>query len=367
MAGQTRVEIHGEDFFVNGQPTYAGREWRGYRIEGLLLNSRMVNATFDDLNPETRGWWAYPDTGRWDPERNVREFLEMLPEYRRHGLLAVTVNFQGGSPEGYSRPSPEKERVRGSREGGQFSETQPWENSGFTPTGELRPEYADRVQRVIEQADELGMVVIVGFFYQGQDERLADEAAVVRAVDSATDFLLDGGFTNVLVEINNECNTRYEHPVLQPERVHELIERAKARTRGGRRLLAGTSYGGRGRIPDPNVAAASDFLLIHGNGTADPDLIAKQVERARAVDGYRPMPILFNEDDHFDFERPWNNFTAALSRRASWGYFDPGAGAGGAGARGNYVDGYQLVPVNWGINTPRKRAYFDLVREITGN
>src|SRR5690242_11362203 len=166
------------------------------------MNSRMVQATFDDLNPETRDRWAYPDSGRWDPERNVREFIAMLPEYRRHGLLAVTVNFQGGSPEGYSRE-------------------QPWENSAFAADGGLRQEYADRMRRVVDAADANGVVVIVGLFYQGQDERLRDEAAVVRAADEATRFLLDGGWCNVLVEVNNECDTRYEHPILQPERVHE--------------------------------------------------------------------------------------------------------------------------------------------------
>ena len=36
------------------------------------------------------------------------------------------------------------------------------------------------------------MVVIVGLFYQGQDERLVDEEAVKRAVDDATVWLLDG-------------------------------------------------------------------------------------------------------------------------------------------------------------------------------
>src|SRR5260370_20236390 len=143
----------------------------------------------------------------------------MLPVYRRFGLLAVTVNCQGGSPEGYSRE-------------------QPWENSAFSPDGALRPDYADRLRRVLDGADAHGMAVIVGYFYQGQDERLHDEAAVVRAVDAATDFLLDGGWTNVLVEVNNECDTRYEHPVLQPQRVHELIERVKMHARSGRRLLA---------------------------------------------------------------------------------------------------------------------------------
>jgi hypothetical protein len=341
---RTTVSIRGEDFWINGAPTYAGRAWMGHRIEGLLLNSRMVQAIFDDLNPQTRQRWAYPDTGEWDAERNVQEFLAMLPVYRQHGLLAVTVNLQGGSPEGYSRE-------------------QPWENSAFSAEGELRPAYADGLQRVIDTADTSGMVVIVGYFYQGQDERLRDETAVLRAVDEATDFLLAGGWTNVMVEINNECNTRYEHAILQPERVHELIERVKARSQ---RLLVSTSYGGRGRGPDENVARSADFVLLHGNGPTNPDLIAEHIARARLAPGYHGQPIVFNEDDHFDFDRPQNNFVAALSRHASWGYFDPGAGAGGAGASGDYVNGYQLVPVNWGINTERKRQFFALVESVTG-
>jgi len=30
------------------------------------------------------------------------------------------------------------------------------------------------------------------------------------------------------------------------------------------------------------------------------------------------------------------------------------------------VNGYQLVPVNWGINTERKRHFFALLESITG-
>ena len=70
------------------RPTRAAT-WQGHRIEGLLLNSRMIQGIFDDLNPETRPRWAYPDTGRWDPERNTREFIAAMPEWRRHGLLAL--------------------------------------------------------------------------------------------------------------------------------------------------------------------------------------------------------------------------------------------------------------------------------------
>src|SRR5512146_3447277 len=81
-ATRTAVSIQGDRFFLNGQPTYPGRSYRGMKIEGLLMNVRAVQGIFDDLNPETRGRWAYPDTGKWDPERNTREFIAAMPDWR---------------------------------------------------------------------------------------------------------------------------------------------------------------------------------------------------------------------------------------------------------------------------------------------
>jgi len=337
---KTVVSIKGDAFHINGQPTYKGRTWNGKKVEGLLLNSRMVQATFDDRNPNTVGQWAYPDTKKWDADRNTDEFVAAMPTWRKHGLLAVTVNFQGGSPQGYSKD-------------------QPWHNSAFTESGELRKDYAARMEKVLDKADELGMAVIVGYFYFGQDERLEGEAAVLGATDAATNWLLDKGYTNVLVEVNNECDVRYDHAVLKPERVHELIERVKKVTRGDRRLLVGTSYGG-GKVPKENVVKASDYLLLHGNGVKEPTRIAEMVQQTRKVPGYRPMPILFNEDDHFDFDKPANNFAAAVGEYASWGYFDYRRKGEG------YDDGYQSVPVNWGISSERKKGFFKLLSDITG-
>ncbi len=338
---RTRVSIVGEAFHLNEQPTYAGRSWNGKRIEGLLFNSRMVQATFDDLNPQTRKRWAYPDSTVWDADRNLREFLAAMPEWRKHGLLAITVNLPGGSPQGYSKE-------------------QPWHNSGFTESGALRPEYIARLERVLARADELGMVVIVGYFYFGQDERLKDEAAVITATDGASKWLLTSGFRNVLVEVNNECNVKaYDHEILKPDRIHELIDRIRRTEHDGRRLLVGTSYGG-GAIPRENVVKSSDFLLLHGNGVKQPEHIIEMVRKTRDVPGYRPMPILFNEDDHFGFDQPSNNFSSAVGEYASWGYFDYRMKDEG------FDDGYQSVPVNWGISSARKRGFFKLLREITG-
>jgi hypothetical protein len=337
---KTSVSIVGQAFQINGRPTYEGRVWQGHKIEGLLLNSRMVQGIFDDLNPETRALWAYSDTKQWDAERNTREFLLAMPEWRKHGLLAFTINLQGGSPQGYSRD-------------------QPWHNSAINADGSLRTDYLNRLTRILDKADDLGMVAILGIFYFGQDQRLSDEGAVCKAVDATVDWVLAKGYTNVLIEVNNECNVRYDHAILQPPRVHELIERVKNRKQGGRRLLAGTSYGGN-KVPLENVVRTSDFLLIHGNGVKDPKRIGEMVRECRQVPGYRPMPILFNEDDHFDFDQPTNNFVAAVAEYASWGYFDYRMQGEG------FDDGYQSVPVNWSISSPRKKGFFNKLREIAG-
>lgn len=338
---QTTVAIVGEDFHINGKPTYPGRSWKGQRIEGLLLNSRMVQAVFDDLNPETTSRWAYADTGTWDAERNVREFIAAMPTWRAHGLLAITVNFQGGSPEGYSK-------------------TQPWITGAFAEDGSLRPAFAERIGRVLDAADRLGMVVILGYFYFGQDDRLRDEAAVIRATDDATAWVLAGGWRHVLIEVNNECDVKaYNHDILKPARVHELIERVRSRERDGRRLLVGTSYGG-GGIPKENVVRTSDFLLLHGNGVKESQRITDMVTKTRAVPGYHPMPILFNEDDHENFDQAENNFANAIAARASWGWFD-------FRRKGEaQVDGYQNPPVDWSITSARKKAFFTYLAEITG-
>ena len=335
----TAVSIEADRFYIDGEVTYPGQMFGDYPIEGLLLNSRMIQATFDDTNPETAGRWAYPETGKWDAERNVTEFIDALPVYRDHGVLGLTLNFQGGSPEGYSKE-------------------QPWNNAGYSAESDILPAYADRMKRVIDRMDALGMVAILGCFYFGQDQRLKDEPAVIRAVDNTIDWVFENGYENVIIEINNECNVaKYDHDILKPDRVHELINRAKAVTHDGRRLLVSTSYGG-GFVPLENVVRSGDFLLVHGNGVTDPDVIAHMVDKTRKVAGYTPKPILFNEDDHFDFDKPLNNCVAAVSRYASWGYFDPG--------KSNYKDGYQSPPMNWGLTTDIKKGFFELAKEMTG-
>lgn len=331
----TKVSISGNQFFINGKPTFEGRTWNGVSVEGLLPNSRMVQGVFDDLNPETVSKWNYPD-GKWDANRNTDEFIAAMPEWKRHGLIAFTINFQGGSPEGYSR-------------------VQPWENNAFEADGTLRPAFVERMDRIIIEADKLGMVVILGIFYFGQDERLKDENAVIAAVDNSIDWLLKKGYSNVIIEVANESNNKsYQYKIISNERIHELIERVKQKAP---KLLVATSFNGN-TLPPDKVVAVSDYILVHGNGVGEPSRITEMVKQIRSLPSYKPMPIVFNEDDHFDFDKAENNFVAATKAYASWGYFDFRMKDEG------FDEGYQSVPVNWGISSDRKKGFFNLVKTI---
>jgi hypothetical protein len=333
----TSVDVDGDRFTIDGAPTYEGRTHEGHSIEGLLFNARLVHAIFDDENPETVDNWAYPDTDEWDPERNVGEFLAAMPTWYDRGLRAIGINLQCGSPEGYS-------------------EDQPWLVSAFHEDGRLKAEWTDRLRRVLDRADALGMVVVLGLFYFGQDGVLEDEAAVKRAVDEAIEWLHDGGYRNVLIEVANECDIHYDHDVLGPDRIAELIERVQNAERDGHRYLASASFSG-GVVPSDDVVDAADFVLLHGNGVDDPDRIREMVTEVRNLPSYEPMPVVFNEDDHFRFGSECN-MDAALESGASWGYFDPG--------ENDYWHGYQSPPVRWDPNTARKKAFFGYLDGVTG-
>lgn len=341
----TVVSIEGTKFLLNGVPTHAGKAWRGLSIEGMLFNSRMVQALTDDENPATRGVWMYPDGENFSAERNNREFIAALKDYKAQGLDAVGINLQAGSPQGYSV-------------------VQPWTITGFNADGSLKQPWLDRLEAVINECDRLGMVAILGLFYWKQTRVFESEQAARNAVINTVDWLAARNARNVLLEIGNEVDLPFAQSIIGADRGDELIRLAKERSAGkfktpSGRLMVSTSLA----HPKPvneKIMSAADFLLLHGNGTHHPDSVRVMVRANRAQPCYRPMPVMINEDDHFDFDKPDNNFVAAIGEDVSWGYFDYRMN------RERYEDGFQSLPVDWSIDSPRKRGFFGLLKEITG-
>jgi hypothetical protein len=249
----------------------------GAKAEGLLLNVRMVNAVFEDTKRPA-----------FDAEANTDEFLSQLPSYVSHGVRAFTICLQGGMP-GYEGAV----------------------NSAFNPDGTLRDGYLKRVRRVIEACDRQGVVVILGFFYQRQDQILRDEAAVKAGVVSVAQWIKDSGFTNVVLEIANEFpHSGFDHRLLRsPEGQAELIRLAKKTAPA---LLVSTSGIGDGKFPDV-VAEAADFLLIHYNGVP----VAQIPERIQALKKHS-KPIVCNEDAKAGAEAA-RAAEVSVANGASWG------------------------------------------------
>ena len=348
----TEIAVDGTRFVINGRVTYEGVSWRGVSVEGLLLNSRMIQAVFDDANPVTREIWRYPDTGAWDPDRNTDEFCEALPEYRRHGLLAVTVGLQGGgsiyTPDVYEA----------------------YECSAYEPDGEFRKPFFDRLLRCLRAADKAGMVVIVNMFYVKHARRI-DPARVPGIVERVADWLLATGHRNIIVDVANEAADWWKQPTFSPASIHKLIDVAKSVARDGRRLIVGSSSGGGKHRPRGRWLEVEDVSMPHGNGLM-PDELARKIRDLREDDifMYRPRPILINEDSVFV-----ENLEAAVLEGASWGFYCQGYGSDYRDrmdwktrpreADCSDLSGFQTLPVNWSINTPLKRAFFDRVSEIT--
>jgi hypothetical protein len=342
LQAQTLVEIKENQFFINGKPTYEGRYWKGNKIEGLLINSRMVQGIFDDLNLANVGEFAYPDTKKWDADRNNKEFIAAMPLWYEKGMNSFTINMQGGSPYGYGN----KKCL----------------NPGFNPDGSLMQPYMKRLDKILKKADELHMVVILGIFYFGQDQNIKDEAGIINATDNLINWLFKKGYKNVIIEIANECDLKneYNHKIIDPSRVVELIDRVKNNKQKGYRYLVSTSFSGK-VVPTDAVVKASDFILIHGNGAETTAVIQGMIDKTKQLPSFRPMPIVINEDDHYNFEKESNNFIVSIQNYVSWGYFD-------FRKKGEteFKEGYQSMPVDWGINSERKKGFFKLVNEITG-
>lgn len=341
ISTQTVVEIKGKSFYINGKPTYSGRYWDNNKVEGLLLNARMVQGVFDDLNPATVDTFAYADTKKWDAKRNNREFVAAMPLWKSYGLNAFSLNMQGGSPFGYGNI--------------------PCLNPGFEADGALMDGYMQRLDNILRQADKLEMVVILGLFYFGQDQNLRDEAAVIAATNNIVDWLLEKKYRNVIVEINNETNKRsYDHPILRPDRVHELIALVKNKSKNGVRLLVGTSFPAH-VFPSVQVVEVSDLILFHCNSLRTAEKFKAAIEKLSNIEGVSKIPIVINEDDNANFESDTCNFQVAVKNHISWGFFDY--------RRKGVTDlkeGFQSIPVDWGVNSENKKAFFEKVKEISG-
>ena len=364
---QTHLSIDGTRFLINGRPTYPGNE----RAEGLLFNIRTVNATFDDTLGEV-DWWDddgscagndFAGYGKWaspgSATANTQRFIDALPEYRAHGVLAVNLNFQGGHPLNGKPEIDEGHGSAGRRPNGHRGF---YHNSGFAADGSIDPAHGERIAAIVEACDRLGMAVVLQLFYFGQDPIFAGEEEIGTATDSAVDFVCERGYHNVIIEIANEVmEGHFHHDLLKPGRVAELIERVRrrAREKHGRDLPVSTSEAAllspRQWTPEQidAVFSAADLVIIHGGDNVETGRVGDASELVEKVDLFRarpwyrenPRPIITNESSG---DRA---FEALVERNVSYGLHS--------------ICFQTMYPPRWGIWDNETRWFFERVKELT--
>ncbi len=263
--------------------TYAAPQYAP-EAQGRLMNLRIAQALFHD---------EWLTEFRFDPDAHTQRVIEALADYKAHGILAITASLQGGNP-GYNREVPSITReIRANHGPGKGALI-----SAFNSDGSLKPAWLSRL-RVLQRAmDANGMVLILTYFYNGQDEVLNDPAAIQQAVRNATDWLIDNDCRNVLIEIANEIDVgNFEHDEYIFREVGTLIKIARERfaeKRAAFRLPISASTGSSMTLY-PGVRHAADYVTIHGNGRRPAQKGPRVLELYDNPNA--PGPIVMNEDD----------------------------------------------------------------------
>jgi hypothetical protein len=160
-----RFEIRGERPFLGGQQI----DLWGLRCANALMSDGVT-------------------------ERHVRNLDNMVA----HGINCIGVYIQGGN--------------------GGWPDVNAGRN-GYTPDGDLKPEFARRLEGLVREADKRGMVVLVGLLSPRKDQELKDEGAIQRAIQETAKFLVAHGLQNVFVDLMHEYNavritSRLDHDIL---------------------------------------------------------------------------------------------------------------------------------------------------------
>ncbi len=291
---------------------------KGTPAEGLLINSRMIQGISDGFNS-----WPYPDTKIWNATRNTQEFVNNMSIWKSKGLNGFTVGLQGGSPKIGSSG---------------------YKNSAFASDGSLLPSYMDRLELILNKANDLNMIVIVSLFYRSQVAQFKSYDNVLKASTNLLEWLSCHNYTNVIIEPANECEfSEFSSVGLGcTQNIPKLINLAKSYG-----FPAGNSLKG-GKVPPSSIIDASSVILIHGNSLNSNSEYKTLINGVKKSSKYRGQPIVINEagtkSSYLDY---------CISQGVGWGYYDQG--------KNNYQDGYQSPPINWGINTSSKKSFFNTV------
>ena len=218
----------------------------------------------------------------------------------------------------------------------------------------------NRLSKVLAESDKLGMISIVNFFYPNQVKRFESNDAIINAVKNITEWLINTGYENILIDVLNECQGQTQGPLDPNNGTYGMVQTiAMIQNMSKGVLKVSSSFSTKEATPPDPIIQQADFILFHADGFNSKE-VTQNINAIRATKAYKanPKPIMINEDNHSDFNGTTNNFKSAVDGHTSWGFFGDCPNEGG-----DYQDGYQCPPVAWGITTDRKAQFFQQCEE----
>lgn len=165
LSGQYSFGVRGDELLLNGQP---------FKVIGLRCSNALIS------------------------DQTTQDLIDHLATFRSYGVNTVSVYFMGS----------------------RFGDVK-----GYLPNGSLSRVHAKRMSRIIEAADERGMVVLVGCLYWSTSRAKEDldhwtQAEANKAVSNTVKWLSEHEYSNVFVDPDNEG--------MSPFSIEKMIDAAHA-------------------------------------------------------------------------------------------------------------------------------------------
>ena len=305
------------------------------------MNARLVQGIFDDRNPETRDRWKYPDTACGIPSATrASSSMPWRPGERTACSLSRSI-CRAGAPRAIRRTS-RGTTVLSSR----TAHSGPTTWRGSTAFSTVPTSSAWLRSSATSTSDRTSA-----------SRAKAPSCAATRL---ATEWLLDRDYRNVLVEVANECdNARYDHAILKPardRRAHRAGQNAVTRAADDSPSARASTAGRfRHRRSPPRPTSSCSMA------TACPTRSASRRWSAGRAPSQAGSPSPSSSTRTITSTSTSPRTTCRRPSRAT------PRGATSIPVQSDYENGYQCPPVNWGINTDRKKAFFGLLRKMTND
>ena len=263
--------------------TYDGGRFRR-RVRGSLAMVRVTQALFDDewLNERS-----------FDPALNTSRLIEQLDLFKQHGIAGVVVGLQGGDP-GYATDVNGVERGPSADLGEKSGALV----SAYNPDGSLKPDWMARLDRLIQAANQRGLIVCLVLFQQNQDESLESPEAIVAAARNVGTHLVELNARNVMIDVADawdEPEGHWDHRRFIPRYVEFLIRSVRSEFQYAEFSVPIGASSGSGMLYPMSLARLCDMVLLQGDGRSAADKLA----RSRQFKQYG-RPVLMVSDTNGD-------------------------------------------------------------------